>query len=378
MAKFKIPPVSTLIGSSLLSFFQTLKGRKISFLYYHKILFSGIIVILSIPFRLWEKLVFNRKIKKYQLKEAPVFILGHWRSGTTYLHNLLCQDPKAAFVTTYQSLFPEALGSKWLFKTFMKSTMPDKRPSDNVKLSVELPQEDEFALGNLNPYCFYHFFHFPHDYEDYYEKYVRFNIDKQKINRWEKDYKHLINKSLINTKGQRIILKNPANTGRISLLTNIFPQSKFIFIYRNPVIIYLSTKKFFLNLFPTLQFQKTNEKEITEIILSLFEKFITDYERDKNMLSAGQLIEVRFEDLEENPVAEVQKIYQSLNINDFEKAFANFNSYVEKHKHYKKNKYEIDRKELEQVLKRWDFAMKNWNYNIPENINIIDYDLLKV
>src|SRR5678816_885369 len=38
----------------------------------------------------------------------PLFVLGHWRSGTTHLHNLLAVDDRFAFPNNYQALFPHA------------------------------------------------------------------------------------------------------------------------------------------------------------------------------------------------------------------------------------------------------------------------------
>ncbi len=372
MARFKIPPVSTLIGTSFINYAKTLQGKKISLRYVHKIIISGLIIILSIPLRWWEFIYFSNKLKKNKLNEPPIFILGHWRSGTTYLHNLLCQDTRAGYVTTYQALFPESLGSKWLFKTFMKTNMPDKRPSDNVKLSVEFPQEDEFALGNMNPYCFYHFFHFPYDYKEYYQKYIQFQISEKKINRWGNDYERLIKKALINTDKERIILKNPANTGRIKRLITMYPEAKFIFIYRNPLIVYLSTKKFFLNLFPTLQFQEIEQGQITTMILDLFERFIKDYDKYKYLIPKTQLIEVRFDDLEATPLLEIEKIYTTLKIDGFEEAKYLIQTFIQSNKNYEKNKYRITKKEMKLVLEKWSFAMKNWNYGIPENIEVVD------
>jgi hypothetical protein len=106
------------------------------------------------------------------MEKDPVFILGHWRSGTTFLHNMLCSDPQSAYVSTYQSVFPDNLASQAIFKTFMKMNLPEKRPSDNVKLGIDLPQEDEFALSNMIADSFYHFFYFPEKYRDYYTRSV--------------------------------------------------------------------------------------------------------------------------------------------------------------------------------------------------------------
>jgi hypothetical protein len=35
---------------------------------------------------------FDSAIEKTQITKAPLFILGHWRSGTTHLQELLAQD----------------------------------------------------------------------------------------------------------------------------------------------------------------------------------------------------------------------------------------------------------------------------------------------
>src|SRR6476660_735134 len=39
--------------------------------------------------------------------QPPLFVLGHWRSGTTHLHQLLAQDTRFAFPTNFQVAFPQ-------------------------------------------------------------------------------------------------------------------------------------------------------------------------------------------------------------------------------------------------------------------------------
>jgi len=48
---------------------------------------------------------FGRRIEAAHV-EAPLFILGHYRSGTTHLHNLLALDPQFAAPTFFQVLNP--------------------------------------------------------------------------------------------------------------------------------------------------------------------------------------------------------------------------------------------------------------------------------
>jgi hypothetical protein len=157
---FKIPPVSTLIGSTLPNFFRVLIMGNPEIRFYPKLLLTLLVIIISSPFQLFEYFYFRNKVRKFKFKKPPVFIIGHWRSGTTHLHNLLCQDPNHGYLTTYQSVFPNNMMSKWLFKTFMRINIPETRPADNVKLSPDYPQEEEFALANMTTASFYHFFIF--------------------------------------------------------------------------------------------------------------------------------------------------------------------------------------------------------------------------
>ena len=50
---------------------------------------------------------YGKKIESLRV-EGPVFVLGHWRSGTTLLHEILALDPQFEAPTTYQCLNPHS------------------------------------------------------------------------------------------------------------------------------------------------------------------------------------------------------------------------------------------------------------------------------
>lgn len=91
-----------------------------------------------------------------QLKQPPVFIIGHWRTGTTLLHELLILDPRHNFPNTYQCLEPNHfLLTEKFFKSYFNFLLPTRRPMDNMEAGWDKPQEDEFALcmmGQPSPY----------------------------------------------------------------------------------------------------------------------------------------------------------------------------------------------------------------------------------
>ena len=368
MSDFKIPPISMLLGSTIGNFFRTIKYGSVDPKYYRKVVLTSFICLIASPLHLWERYK-DRKLNGKE--ESPLFILGHWRSGTTFLHNLLCQDPNTSYVTTYQSVFPNNMHSKWLFKPFMKWKMPEKRPSDNVMLDVNYPQEDDFALASILP-SFYQLFYFPDAYETLFEETVLFNKKKEReVEEWKNTYKKLIIKAKANVGGKNVILKNPVNTARINKLLEIYPKARFIHIYRNPVVVYLSTKKFFLELFPTLQLQKSTPEQITEMIFDLYAKLMQAYFNQKDLIPSNRLIEIRFESFEEEPIKYLEEIYEQLKIEDWEQAKPYFEEYLQGMGSYKKNVYRISEKELSRIKNDWAFAFDKLGYEVPEALEIV-------
>ena len=350
-------------------------NNKVSFRYYPRVVLLCIANLFNAPFRFFEQILINRRLKIKTPDQAPLFILGHWRSGTTHLHNLLCTPPNAAYVTTYQSVFPDTLFIKFgkiFFLNMMKLLMPGTRKADNVKLGTALPQEDGFMIGNAVPLAYYYFWYFPKNADRFYIEAVEFKVDKNKIKRFFENYKLIIQKAVKNTGGKRFISKNPVNTARIKILSEQFPGAKFIHIYRNPVEVFLSTKRFFMQVLPSLQLQKFSEKEIDDLIFRMFKKIMQKYLDERTEIPKHQLVEVDFYDLENKPLEVLENIYRQLNLSGFEKDKTYFTEYLKHRKNYKKNTYRIKRSLLERILREWDFAMKAWNYDIPENVEIIE------
>src|SRR4029077_12444659 len=98
---------------------------------------------------------FGRQIDAIHVK-PPLFIVGHYRSGTTHLHNLLSLDGQFAYPTLIQVLYPHTfLTTGAMLGRVMNLMMLHKRPQDNMTQGVDSPSEDEFALcsaTSLSPY----------------------------------------------------------------------------------------------------------------------------------------------------------------------------------------------------------------------------------
>ena len=55
---------------------------------------------------LMQQAIYGRRIAATKV-HPPIFIIGHWRTGTTLLHELLVQDDRFTFPTTYECLAPK-------------------------------------------------------------------------------------------------------------------------------------------------------------------------------------------------------------------------------------------------------------------------------
>ena len=372
---FLLPPA---VGYSFKVLYYLFANHMISLRFLGRTVITLIINLINWPFRAYEKLFINSKYAGEKIKKDPVFIVGHWRSGTTHLHNILCQDPQMAYVTTFQSVFPDTLFNKagrFIFEGFARILIPGTRKGDNVILGTSLPQEEEFAIGDKTAISFYYFWMFPRSLKKFYDQCIRFKgVDGAKIKSWKKDYELLITKALHNTNRERFLSKNPPNTGRIEVLLEMFPNAKFIHIHRNPVEVYLSTQNFFNKMLPHLQLQSIDPLKLEEDIILLYKDIMQDYLKQREMIPTRQLAEISFEELEKNPKLCIKNLYNSLGLSGYQKSESYFESYLDSKKSYQKNKHHITAKLIRKIETEWGFAMKEWSYDVPEHIEIIHED----
>jgi hypothetical protein len=306
-----------------------------------------------------QKALLGRRVEHSTIEHPPVFIIGHWRSGTTYLHELLVLDDRFAYPTTYECFAPSHfLISNWLVARYMKFLLPSKRPMDNMAAGWHLPQEDEFALCNLglgSPYKTMAFPNLPPQDVEYLDLK---ELSAQERARWKRGMFSFL-KHVTYRKPRPIVLKSPPHTARVRTLLELFPDAKFVHIVRDPVNVYMSTVRLWRSLYQVQGLQADNGHDITDYVLSTFERMYRSFEEDRPLLNGNQYYEVRYEDLVSDPVGQIRAMYQQLNLGDFGHVRPRLEAFLEAKKDYQTNRFEPPEEIRSLVAERWgEFARK--------------------
>jgi omega-hydroxy-beta-dihydromenaquinone-9 sulfotransferase len=321
------------------------------------------------PFYIRERLKYDTKIKHTQITKDPVFIIGHWRCGTTLLHNILSRDHQFGYFSTFQAYIPTVyLSSEKLFKPLVVSSLPKKRPMDNGDLDADLPQEDQYAIAAFSPYSYYNGWCFPQNMQHYYDYICMTNATPQTIEDWKQTYLYLLKKMTLYHNGRQLLLKNQDNTAKIPILLELFPDAKFIYINRNPYDLYMSMMKFMSKVIPRYCIQTPPPIETLEgNMIALYTQMTKKYLHDKSLIPTGNLAEVKYETLYKQPLRTIHSLYNKLNIDGYDKAEQAFKDYIVTQKtiHDDHSHYTFSEPVLRKIENHWGFAVKEYKYPRP-------------
>lgn len=344
------------------------RSKGIDRAYAPRVLFVSLTTLLTSPLRLWERVRYGRRIRRTPIHPTPIFIIGHWRSGTTHLHNLLCQDENLGSLTTFQAMAPGfCLVGDGAIKRLIAKQAKARYPTrliDNIPLTFDAPQEDEFALANLATHSFVHTFSLPRQAQEIFECSVLFDgFSEADHSAWIAAYLALLRKATLASGGMRLVVKNCAHTARIQTLLELFPNAKFIHIHRNPYQVFVSTLHMHRTVLPRSQLQAIEPDQIEMNVLRFYDRLMRRFLADRSLIPAGNLVEIRFEDLEASPLGQLRRVYEELGLPGFAAAESSLRLYIESVADYKKNAYELDGNIIAKVNRHWSYAFEQWGYD---------------
>jgi hypothetical protein len=311
---------------------------------------------------------FRRRLRQPPETPPPVFIVGHWRSGTTLLHELMMLDERFCCPTTYQCFAP---GHFLLTETVMTRAlswiMPSKRPMDNVAAGWSRPQEDEFALANMGAPSPYRRMAFPATSVAHPVALDLMKLPEADRDRWKAAMRRFLVRLAIRDP-RRPILKSPPHTARIGILAEMFPGARFLHVVRDPFVVFPSTVRLWRSLDEVQGLQVDRGERLEDYVFACFDEMYAAFERDRSHLAPGQLHEVRYEDLVSDPVGKLAEAYESLSLGDFAAVKPALDDHARSQQmtKYRTNTYRHDPRLVAEIATRWQPFIERYGYRVPD------------
>lgn len=307
-----------------------------------------------------EDRVYSPRVKDVEI-QPPLFILGHQRSGTSHLQNLLSIDKRFAYPNVYQVLNPHIFLSTEKLSRSIGFIAPRTRLVDNMTFGFDVPFEDEFStVGTLRSPLLWMIFP---EGEEHYNRYLTFRgVPEEEVAKW-KSALTLFLKKLTWRYNRPLILKSPHHTGRIRLLLEMFPQARFVHIHRNPYRVFLSAKRQVSGALRASCLQDPTSLPVDAMIIRRYKEMYEAFFEERELIPPGRFYELSFEKLEKDRVGEVRKIYENLGLPDFGQVEKPLQRYVDSIKDYRKNEYpELHHSLRIEITRSWQRNFETWGY----------------
>ncbi|MEW6428268.1 MAG: sulfotransferase [Thermodesulfobacteriota bacterium] len=182
--------------------------------------------------------LFFPRFRRVEVKR-PVFIIGHPRSGTTFLHKLLCRFDGVAAFHTWQLLFP-ALSARLLVRPLVALAVRFGKTelipaATGHRVALDEPEEEEMLFFHNYDTQFVTIGMLGLDDRDYPE--LRFHDQQPRARRWRsmRFFHGCLQRHLLSTGGERIVAQTHFSTHRLKTMLEFYPDARFVYVVRNPL-----------------------------------------------------------------------------------------------------------------------------------------------
>lgn len=313
----------------------------------------------------------GKQIKAHPVPDDPIIIIGHWRTGSTFLHQLMNLDENLAAPTLFQASQPFGfLYAYRYYKPVMKVVLGKHRPFDQMKTGMDEPQEDEFALYRMNGCSPLNRLVFPTSKEYFLNGMPDFIPPEELREKWIEDMKYFYQKVSWKT-GKRLVLKNPFHSMRVELLAEIFPKAKFIHIYRNPLSVVPSTVRMWSIVGSQNCLNRNWKNPSFHEVSAVMAQMLETVKSSLAGLPADRFYEIRYEHLEKDTISELKRMYDYLGLKYTKEFDTRAVTFLEETKNFEKGTYTISPEEKIAICTHLKNQMEYFGYNTESAIEHI-------
>jgi len=340
------------------------RGWTISPRYWPRTVFTTCMSVVNSVVSVHERARYGARIAGAEIR-APVFILGHHRSGTTHLWNLLRTNERFISPTVLQAVFPHTMLSfEPVVRGLAERLTPRQRPQDSVEFGPDAPIEEERAICTA---CFLSMQmarHFPRASERFKRHLTMRDASETERARWKASLDRFGRALLVRHGLDRTLLYKAADhTGKIDLILDLYPDARFVHIHRNPYDVFISTRRMEQDTLPLYAYQRYDERFMDEFVLWRYRAMYDSFLESRARVPAGRLVEVAFAELRASPVEQIERIYAQLGIDGFEGVRPKLESYIESIAGYRMNRHpEIPGALRQRIAERWGRCFDAWGY----------------
>lgn len=279
--------------------------------------FSTLSTVLSLPERLAIAAWLRFRPRRIEPHEAPVFVLGYFRSGTTWLQTLLSLDPALRSPIWPEALSPHTFVLTWtVLRVLLAPFLMLVRIRAIVPLGAALPAEDDFALCNWARTSVIAGRVVLPEQQDFYDRFHDLErLTPAERSRWETYQKAFASKLMMISGGRRLVLKSPGHTARVRHLLRLFPGAKFVHIARAPRVVFQSNLALIKGMQDTFRLSPPIDADKQEeIIVEEYLATMKRYVADRALIPPGDLAEIRLQDLAADPIGTIERVYGQLGL----------------------------------------------------------------
>ena len=372
-------------------------GIGIWFFYY---LFKIPVKVAYIHFTLFLDDIFFRGYRKVKI-EKPIFIIGHPRSATTFLHKTLKQTGDFLVFKDWEMENPSLIIKQLLKRhkilrvlfsvfdlrftphKFKSAIMREKDPIRNVE-PIQARKKNVDFIGQEEESLFLHVLDtqlltvtIPLGFEKNGYPEICFNDEQPHQEKSVLFFKNCLKRQIYYTGKKQVIAKLNFSLFRVKTLLKIFPDAKFVYIVRSPmhtIPSHLSLHRrlldryFGLNNIPKSRLQQYFKNRYQYNVE--FYKHFEELKKD-NVIPMDRLLEITYDDIQNDLLGVIRKIKHfggltfSTELEERLKKQANQqSSYERKHKNLSLEQFGLTEERIRSDL---DFVFKQYGFGDDVN-----------
>jgi hypothetical protein len=207
--------------------------------------------------------------------------------------------------------------------------------------------------------------YFPRRFRETYRRGLLLEGEGEVI-RWQTTLRRYVGKMSALGAGRPLLLKSPGYTAQIRAIRALWPDARFIHIYRNPYVVFASTCRALQVVLRELALQPHEHVPVDEVVLDLYPQMMRRLLEEADRLPGDSIVHVRFEELERDPLGHIERIYRSIKLDDHEFARPRIEAYLRSIQHYTKCTHTFSEESVRRVTQAWQPFIAAFGYLPPD------------